>query len=142
MAQILALDPGAQHCGMAVFHDTDLVVTYEMDPHGLYDWWRVGQTLHGNSKMRWDVVVCEGFRLYPGALSKAQSWSTLATVEVIGVVRERCRQEGTPFILQPPSIKKATAGILRSRRVQLAGKGDHVRDAQLHAWHFLLKAGA
>ena len=72
------------------------------------------------------------------------AWSELRTVEVIGVLRERCRQDGTAFVLQPASIKKATEGQLRSRGIMLKSKGSggHAKDAELHGWHYWLRAKA
>ena len=87
--------------------------------------------------MRWDVVVCEAFRLYPGAAATS-TWSGFPTVEVIGVVRERCRRENVEFVLQPASIKKPTRAILRTHETKIAGKDEHAKDAFLHGRHYLM----
>ena len=140
MKTIIAIDPGAEHCGVAVFRGGECVYVGEKSPTDLFDWWGVGEALYGNPKGLFDVVIMEAFRLYPGVAS-AQSWSTFGTVEVIGVLRERCRREGVLFVTQPASAKKATRAILKAQGVVLKGKGDHAKDAELHGWHYLMKGG-
>ena len=104
-----------------------------MKPLELYDWW-------GVEPWKWDVVVMESFRLYT-RMAAAQAWSTFGTVEVIGVVKERCRQERVELTMQSASVKKPIAAILRARGVALTGKGPHARDAELHGWHWVLANG-
>lgn len=51
-------------------------------------------------------VVCEDWRLYPKKL-KHLKWDKCRTARVIGDITGSCRRSGTPFILQPASIKEA-----------------------------------
>jgi hypothetical protein len=139
MASILAVDPGAEHCGLAVFKDGACCYVADKQPTDLFDWFAVGAALWGNAKLKYDVVVVEAFRLYPGAAG-AQTWSAFGTVEVIGVLREKCRAAGTPFVVQAAAVKKPTAAVLKARGVKLRshGKGSHAKDAELHGWHYVL----
>ena len=143
MTVLLAVDPGDEHCGMAVFVDRECRWTGEMRPEGLYDWLGTGAALWARDKLKWNVIVVEEFRLYPQQ-AKAQAWSLFGTVEVIGVLKEYGRREGVPVVLQPASAKKPVRAILKAKDVRLKGKGPHAKDAELHGWHYLLaeKEGA
>lgn len=150
LQSIIAIDPGEKHCGVALFTismepdglpECDCTFTTEHTPEGLFDSLKAWGALKGNSKGGFDVFVVESFRLYPEKMASL-AYSELRTVEVIGVLRERARQEGVAFITQPASIKKATEGQLRSRGIKVMGKGDHARDACLHGYHYWLKVRA
>ena len=149
---IIAIDPGSGHNGIAIFAvmvgedgvaRLECRLTTEHTPEGLFDSLGVWGAAHGNSKLGFDVMVVEKFVLYPEKAASL-SWSTLGTVEVIGVLRERCRQDGTAFVMQPASIKKATEGQLKARGIVLKsrGSGGHAKDAELHGWHFWLRERA
>jgi len=137
---LLAIDPGSDHCGVAVFVDGAVVYTAEKKPRELFDWLDVGRALFGGVGMEWDVVVCESFRLAATA-AKAQIGSAFGTVEVIGVVREYCRARGIEFVEQPPAIKRPTAAILRAHGEIQPGKGPHVKDAWVHGRRWLMREG-
>jgi len=135
---MIAIDPGSEHCGVAVFVDGRCVMTTERKPVDLYDSLAVWGSQHGNSKLRFDVVVCEDFKLDPKRMASL-AHSRLETVKVIGVLEERCRRDGTTFVLQPASIKRATAAQAKRRlpRLMSMGSGNHCRDAEIHGWHYL-----
>jgi hypothetical protein len=133
---LIAIDPGGEHCGVAIFVDGMCRATFEKDPASLYDSLRVWEALYLNAH-EFPVMVVEEFKLYPGKAT-AQSWSTMPTAEVIGVLRERCRHSKTEFVTQPASIKKATRALVQRRGIALIGTGGHARDAELHGWHYLL----
>lgn len=152
LQSFIAIDPGEHHCGVALFTirmgadglpECECTLTTEHTPEGLFDNLKVWAALRGNSKGQFDVMVVEKFTLYP---EKAPSlaYSELRTVEVIGVLRERCRQEGIALVMQPASIKKATEGQLKSRGIALKSKGSggHAKDAELHGWHYWLRMKA
>lgn len=150
LQSIIAIDPGEEHNGIAVFvafmgedgrPHFECRMTTEHTPEGMFDSLRVWGSLHGNAKGGFDVFVVEAFRLYPEKMASL-AYSELRTVEVIGVLRERARQEGVAFVTQPAMIKKATEGQLRARGIKVAGKGGHARDACLHGWHYWLKMRA
>jgi len=125
---------------MAVFVDGQCAWTGEMPPLELYDWLRAYGPVYDRQRGKWGVVVVEEFRLYP-AHAKAQAWSSFGTVEVIGVLKEWCRREGIPIVLQPASIKRPTTAILKSHGTTMMsrGNGGHAKDAELHGWHYILK---
>jgi hypothetical protein len=144
---MIAIDPGEHHCGVAVFrvYDGDgtkqsaaCVFTAEYEPEQLFDWLGVGGALYGNSRLQFDVMVCEEFKLYPEKM-KSLAWSELKTVEVIGVLRERCRNKRVQFVLQPASIKKATFAQMKRKDVAFVsrGSGGHCKDAEAHGWHYV-----
>jgi len=86
------------------------------------------------------TVVIESFRLYPGV---DQRWSSLKTVEVIGVVRYLCDRFEIGLIEQNASIKRPTFKIMAARGIELRSKaeskGQHCADAEAHGWHYLNK---
>jgi hypothetical protein len=135
---IIAIDPGAEHCGVAVFVDGRCVMTTERRPTDLYDSLGVWGSQHGSSKLQFDVMVVEDFKLDPKRMASL-AHSRLETVKVIGVLEERCRRDGTTFVLQPASIKRATAAQAKRRLPKLTSKGSggHAKDAELHGWHYL-----
>lgn len=151
LQSFIAVDPGEEHCGVAIFvvfmgengePDVECRMTTEHTPEGLFDNLRVWGALHGNSKGTFDMFVVESFRLYPEKMHSL-AYSELRTVEVIGVLRERARCDGVPFITQPALVKKATEGQLKSRGIALKSKGSpHAHDAELHGWHYWLKMRA
>ena len=152
LQSIISIDPGDVHCGVAVFMAVmgedgvprlECRLTTERSPEGLFDSLKVWSAQHGNDKLCFDVMVVEKFVVYPEK-AMSLSWSDLRTVEVIGVLRERCRCEKVPFVLQPASVKKATEGMLRARGIALKsrGSGGHAKDAEIHGWHYWLKTQA
>lgn len=153
LQSIIAIDPGEHHNGVALFTiamdpetglpECECTFTTEHTPEGLFDNIKVWGAMKGNSKGAFDVMVVEAFRLYPEKMNSL-AYSELRTVEVIGVLRERARQEGVAFVTQPASIKKATEGQLRSRGIKLKSKGSggHAKDAELHGYHYWLRMKA
>lgn len=140
MVAMLAVDPGEEHCGLAVFVDGECRWTGEKKPQDLYDWMGAYAAVYSRDRLKWDVLVVEEFRLYPKHAA-AQAWSKFGTVEVIGVLKEWCRREEVELVMQPASIKKSTVAILRShgKKMRSHGSGAHARDAELHGWHYILK---
>jgi hypothetical protein len=152
LQSLIAIDPGETHCGVALFTismneqgepECDCTLTTEHTPEGLFDHLKVWGAMRGNAKGTFDVMVVESFRLYPEKMSSL-AYSELRTVEVIGALRERCRQESVAFVTQPASVKKATEGQLRARGIALKsrGSGGHAKDAELHGWHYWLRIRA
>lgn len=141
MTTILAVDPGEEHCGLAVFQGGECVWTGEKEPVGLFDWLALGAALWSRDTLQWDTVVVEEFRLFPKRAA-AQAWSRFGTVEVIGALKEWCRRERVELVMQPASVLKPTASILRARGIELRSKGaPHARSAEQHGWHYLMAAG-
>lgn len=128
---MVAVDPGDVHCGWAVFGDEGCVAAGEYSPEELLDWLWTADV---------DVLVVEGFRLYPKGAG-AQSWSSFRVVEVIGALGELARRRGIPVVVQPALVKKPTSSILRAtgKRLLSRGKGGHAKDAEVHGWAYLMK---
>lgn len=117
-----------------------------------------GVTLGIDPGVTTGVVLCKGEDLtsgwevkdLSGVASAIRSWHPDAVVmedflgskrwveykrpiEVIGVVKLVCEEEGIPLVLQSPAI-------LQSRRLQEMAKvspSPHVRSAYIHVLHFL-----
>lgn len=147
---LLAIDPGGEHCGMALFEPFDgegseagwiCARTWELDPEeckdSIVDWVSSGVA----------TVVVEEFRLYPW-LAKQQAFQQFEVVEVIGVIKWLCRvlkEEGqqVEVVMQGASIKEPTQKILRAKKVASRAKqdrsGGHAKDAELHGWHYIMR---
>lgn len=133
--QLVAIDPGEIHCGVATWNDSDTDPhVYEYDPELLAE--VLESWYHGSG---WKpTTVIEEFRLYPWK-AQEQGYSQLKTVEVIGVVRHLCRRFGVTLVEQSATIKKPTFAQLQARGVLLKGTNQHMRDAEAHGWYYQLK---
>jgi hypothetical protein len=127
---LLAVDRGAVHCGWAMFEDGRWVAVGEDTPDALFRRIR---------SKRADALVVEEFRLYPWA-TKTLIGSSLATVEVIGVLPYLAGANGIPFVTQPASIKVPTMAIAWKRAIALQSRGHsgHAHDGELRGIHHLL----
>lgn len=138
MVRVLAIDPGAVHCGVALFENGKCLWAREVGP------WEIACEIAGLHADRDHdlVVVIESFRLSPTG-AKALVGDAMGTVEVIGVVRYVCRRCGIELVEQQPNIKRATESIMRSRGITLTsrGNGAHAKDAELHGWCYLMRGG-
>lgn len=137
--RIIGIDPGERHCGVALALGAHVYEAYETDPdtcgHRLQDWLRADAADK--------LVVCEEFRLYPWQ-ADAQSFSTMATCELIGVIKWMVEHDGigASLHMQPASILKPTAAICKAKKIRPKGTGPHARAAELHIWHYLLRRQA
>lgn len=136
---IVAVDPGAAHCGVAVGHGPTVqkpkscAEVFTLGPREFEDW--LDAQLHEG---RFDLVIYEGYRIYPWAKDQ-QTWSRVETVEVIGVILWLCRRYGVEVKEQLPPIKKPTEKVAAQLGWQFK-KGDrHARDAELHLAYHLLR---
>jgi hypothetical protein len=136
---IIAIDPGEEHNGVAVFVEGECRWTTTVSRDILFDSLGVWSALYCKKGM-FDVVVVEEFKLYPGKAASL-SWSTLGTVEIIGALRERYRREGITFVTQPASIKKPTKAMVKRRGLPIMGKDGHARDACMHGYYYLIHRG-
>jgi hypothetical protein len=96
---------------------------------------------------KYETIVCESFQLQPGR-AMAQSWSDMETPQMIGALRYMASVNGTPFILQPPSIKtRFKDDILTHMGIVSTSTGktymclerrtnEHQRDAMRHGLHY------
>jgi hypothetical protein len=134
---IIAIDPGEEHNGVAIFVGGICRFTTSCDRRTLFasiGMW-AGNFCRGTGKF--DAMVVEEFKLYPSKAASL-SWSTLGTVEIIGALRERALTNELPFVTQPASIKKATRALIQRRGLVLIGSDGHARDAELHGYYYLM----
>ncbi len=130
--QVIAVDPGDAHVGVAVWRKgTDLKAS-EVDA----DKWLA---LFAKLVHSVDVVVIEEFRLYPSK-AKAQAWSPMATAEMIGAMKFITSQAGKPVVLQGADIKIPTRRQCKARGLRWKdNKSGHASDALLHLQYYLLR---
>ena len=135
-AQLLAIDPGGAHCGMAWYQDGTCVRVEEHTPDVCVD-----LAHHWMLQPHAQVLIIEEFRLYPW-MADTQSFSTFATVEIIGALKTARRWVAPhiELVMQPASIKQPTRKIAAARHHRLlaikTNAGIHCQDAELHAYHY------
>lgn len=134
--RLLAVDPGELYIGAAVYHgweclqaDTILGAAEAVDR-----FWR--EIEDG----RYDVVVSEQWRNFDAQVT----WSEVRTVEVIGALRHKCRQQQVPFFVQPSAILRPGRARMAAHGLQVpdlshitpAKNRTHAENAVVHgAWH-------
>lgn len=138
--RMLAVDPGAVHCGMALFVGDRCVDAYERPPAEcllLVREWMEQDAL--------DVLLVEDFQLYRDKTDQ-QVGSRMETVRVIGALEFIHAWWGTNKVElkeYPASIQKPTLAILKAKKVpstaKRLGAGTHAKSAELHGWHHLLQ---
>ncbi len=122
---LFAIDPGEKHCGWAEFRDNKLWSSGECTPDEMYAWLE--------ESTRFDQVVMEEYRVYPWLLQQ-HGYSTVPTIEVIGVIKYICRCRGLSLETQPATIKKVVAARFGKR---LSSRNRHARDAEMHGLYYL-----
>lgn len=148
---LLAVDPGGEHVGTAVYRPNpdgswSCVSVREFQPLPFEDWLTeqlyIGRVRH---------LVVERFALYP-EMAPLLAGSEMETSQLIGVIKyihrasANRREPLDPCTIefQPASIKTATRSVLKKRGIasvatRLGIPGDHVRDAELHGAYALMK---
>lgn len=132
---LLAIDPGDVHCGMAWYERNECVHVVELEPNQCVD--TVAQWLK-TDKAR--TLVIEEFRLYPW-MADTQSFSTFQTVETIGALKTAARwiAPNIEIHMQPAAIKIPTRKIMQRRHktslADLTNSGVHCADAELHGYY-------
>src|SRR4051812_29653890 len=94
--RVISIDPGAVHCGIAVWWNQTLQAAYERDPTDLF-------TIVVNG--RWDAVVIESFSLSSPKYDKGKGKEAVATLELIGMVRGAAVIRDIPVYKQMPSLR-------------------------------------
>lgn len=129
--RVRTIDPGAVHCGMAVWVRGDdglweCTEAIEMTPEECVDTVR-RECIDGSV----DEVIVEGFWLKSGMDAMRQAGSQMETTEVIGTVKHLCRWHSMPF------QKVANGQQAIHTRMKAAGYkpvahgfGDHAKDAE------------
>jgi hypothetical protein len=129
---VLAVDPGDNHVGAALWRASDQSIrAKEYDA----DTWL---PTFARIVMKVDVVVVEEFRLYPNKAA-AQSWSPMATAEMIGAMKWIASQAGVRLQLQGADIKLPTRRQCKVRGLVYKNKSIHAADALLHLHYYLLR---
>lgn len=134
MTYVVAIDPGAERCGIALFVDGRCVRVATLTPE------RLIEELEGVKADRVERVVVEGFRLFPWR-AEAKSWSGLEEVETLGVVKYICRVRGWPVTEQFSKVLKIARGLVRSKGIELVSRQRDARSAELHGYYWLMKEG-
>lgn len=144
---VLGIDPGEIHCGIAIVETRDddcgshattrTIDALEMTPELLFlnlDYWC--------SSRRFGKIVLESFQLYPDKAA-AQSFSTFETVETIGVVKYIVKRRNALHLLhmQMPTIKKPARAMMMRLGVPALRGNQHMKDAEMHAWYWLIQQG-
>lgn len=142
---VVAIDPGDVHVGVAEFAGGQCVRAFEMAPDDVPAYVRGALEVMGGAPAPGALVI-EEFRLYPWK-AQQQAFSQMLTAELIGQIRLVWRWWGDPLgvqlVLQPASIKKPTKAILAAKKVVSEAKrsraGGHAADAELHGYHYLMR---
>jgi Holliday junction resolvasome RuvABC endonuclease subunit len=137
----LSIDPGSQHCGwcLAERPGSGPVTGGVLPPDVFFEF--IEEVLSDQKVVE---LVVEEYRVLSVA---ANAYSTLGTVEVIGVLRFLAARFKVPMVMQPPGIKKPTKGRLLGHGVKsviarnFGPLRNHATDAELHAYHRLWQAG-
>lgn len=134
MPFIISIDPGAVHCGVALWRRLPSSVLWqcdwavEMTPEGCIDY--VADAL-ASLDGKPESVIIEGFWLKPGKAALQQTGSTMETVEVIGAVKHLCRWQGVGFI-KVANGQRAIIQRLNAVGYEWVsrGHGGHAKDAE------------
>lgn len=146
-ADLVAIDPGGVHVGVAVFRHTgetagvgwECYWVHEYEPQLAEDWLAA-------EAPRFDAIVIEEFALYPD-LALTLTGSQMETSQLIGSLRYIARTRAPKAIvrLQPAAWQQPTQSLLRragiTSRAKLDRAGPHCLSAELHGWAYLLRSG-
>ena len=128
---IIAVDPGSAHVGVAVWTAHGGAKAKEVAAEKFLP-------IFAKIVVRADAVVIEKFVLYPSK-ARAQSWSPMATSEMIGAMRWIAREKGVLVAMQGADIKIPTRRQCVARGINVKHKSPHAADALLHLYYFLLR---
>lgn len=162
MGRAICIDPSGSHgakngmgsTGLALLEDGKVIdfqeVSAEKFPSVEYYWHSICERIDEQLSFYNDdedmVIVCESFKLQPGK-AMAQSWSDMATPQLIGYLRMHAWFADVPFIFQDPSCKPRFADpvLVHLDIIQLIngkhycnGKSTnlHMRDAIRHGVYY------
>lgn len=158
---VLAVDPGAVNCGMALLEEDANSWTVQAA-------WKFGpfecvdhvESFVADSAQLSPCLVVESFRLYPGKMSE-QGFSAMGTPQVIGAIRYVAARENwhrqnkgkplIPVVMQQASTRIHGCQVLEGTCATVPGKGIHhdasvhlgknihARDAEAHGVFFVAK---
>ena len=141
--KIVAFDPGEIHVGVAMLSghrngSWNIVEVWEVNPH------QALQMLEPPYRpdMGEITFVIEEWRLYPNK-TKEMVGSDFPTAQLIGQMKYLIARADRPVVMQPAAIKKPTEALMKVRGIQheavRQGRGGHAKDAETHAWHYVLR---
>src|SRR5688572_9241667 len=94
--------------------------------------------LEARRRHRQPSLIIEEYRIYPESIA-AHYGKTVPTAECIGAFKWIITRLGGQWVEQASQVKQPTAGMLKARGVKMLGSSEHVKDAQLHMWHNVLR---
>lgn len=148
-AEIIAIDPGDPHVGMASFKRTK---SGQWVCHGADESTPYQGVAHLVKCLPYlSAVVVEEWQLYPDMV-KTLTGSKCETARTIGMLQWVVHEYNppgnpdlVPLVFQPAQIQNPTKGLLRSVGIKSTAKrrgaGPHALSAELHGWHFLIRNG-
>ena len=150
--RLVAVDPGGEHVGVAVFGKSTRKGNWvslwagEMKPEEFEDWLSEHMVHSGI-----DVLVVESWRLQADKAME-QTGSEMETSQLIGSIKYIHRHMKNTKVrwpapevelhMQSPSIKKPTQSMLKNRKIASIAKrlkaGGHALDAELHGYYHIV----
>jgi hypothetical protein len=124
VVNVFSIDPGEKHQGTAYFINGKCQWAIECTKEVLYN--RI-------VNLKIDQIVVEEYRLYPW-LASQQGFSTMPTIEVIGVIKWLSSQRGISVNMRPAMELKAAKAHFAGQTI---AKNDHALDAELHGMMWL-----
>lgn len=126
MGDALAVDPG-ETCGWAWIKDGQVHDYGTLSEYDMLTAMRVGAA-------RFDTCIIEEFRLYNGAQFTG---SDCPVILLIGRMLEICDRNHWKVVMQPAKIKKPATQWARKQGIEIVGRTQHEKDAQMHAHWWL-----
>jgi len=136
MAQIIAVDPGDEHVGIALWRNGILRGAVTVDnQEAMREIYQVARLREAGPSV---TLVVESFVLYPWVATE-QTWSPMLTAQMIGALKWEAEVGGYKFVEQGADIKKPTERQAVARGLRHMGKSRHAKDAELHLWYYCLR---
>jgi hypothetical protein len=127
--KLIAIDPGDEHVGIAVFEDGEYASSAEIRPEDL-----VSLLIN----VRHDVIVIEEYRAYP-SMAGARAFKKNKTSELIGAVKVLGDSHGSLIVEQEAALRKIAerSGAWKNLSEQGLIRSRHARAAVLHGLYFV-----
>lgn len=137
MKYLVAIDPGAEHCGLAIFsYAPECKASRTLTPHGLY-----GTLINLMRAGAVQEIVYERYQQY----GNGRTGDEFPTVEVIGVIKFLADAYEVPYTPRGAAIKTAVRKLIEARKLPTPSKeveSDlriHAADAELHGYSYILQ---
>lgn len=134
--RILAVDPGAKHCGYATARINGDGINW-IDS-GTFDPFTFIDVFSPSVLASFDVIICEDYVVRPSTAALQNSVNK-DTLKVMGYLEYTCRHVGVPLRYQSPTAKKPADAIRKKTEIEwsLTTDSRHSKDAQLHAISYM-----